>query len=108
MLDLGFPVAATEENHGFQPLHNAAWQGHPGVVDMLIRKGHPLNDRDPNYRGTPADWALHSCLVEKRHPDGDFAGVLALLFAAGGRPANCKFPSGDPAIDAVWQRVQAV
>ena len=106
MLELGFPVAAPEENHGFQPLHNAAWQGHPGVVDMLIRKGHPLNDRDPHFRGTPADWAMHSCRVEKRHPEGDFAGVLTLLFAAGGRPANSKFPSGDPAIDAIWQRVQ--
>lgn len=104
MLDLGFPVAAPEENHGFTPLHNAAWQGHPGVVDMLIRKGHPLNERDPRYDGTPADWALHSCLIEKRHPEGDFAQVLALLLAAGGRPAHHQFPSGDPAIDAVWSR----
>lgn len=102
MLEFGFPVATPEFNHGYQPLHNAAWQGHPGVVELLIQHGHPLNDPDPRYNATPADWALHSCLTEKRHPEGDFAGVMAVLLAAGARPAHHKYPSGNSAIDQVW------
>lgn len=101
MLDLGFPVAIPEFNHGFQPLHNAAWCGHAGLVQLLIERGHPVQDRDPNHHGTPLDWAIHSCLREGRHPDGEFAQVLQLLLRAGATLPKGIYPTGRADLDLV-------
>jgi ankyrin repeat protein len=86
MLDLGFPVAYPEHSHGFTPLHNAAWSGNAALVDLLIQRGHPLDIVDPRFRATPLGYAIHDCLVEKRHPEGEFAKVVKLLLDAGSPP----------------------
>ena len=54
MLDLGFPVDIPEMNHGYTPLHNAAWDGNTDLVKLLIERGHPVNVPDPNYDSTPS------------------------------------------------------
>ena len=101
MLDLGFPVAHPEPNHGYTPLHNAAWAGSADLVELLIARGHPVDIRDPVFHATPLGWALHDCLVEKRHPEGEFARVLKTLLEAGSKLDGVKYPTGDAAVDEV-------
>ena len=99
MLDLGFPIAHPENSHGYTPLHNAAWQGSVELVELLLKRGHPVDIRDPRYDATPLQYALYDCLVEKRHPEGEFARVCELLLQAGSPVKGIKYPTGDAAID---------
>jgi hypothetical protein len=101
MLDLGFPVAHPERTHGYTPLHNAAWAGSGDLVDLLIARGHPVDIRDPAYDATPLGYALHDCLVEKRHPEGEFARVVRSLLEAGSPLNNVKYPTGDAELDEI-------
>ena len=101
MLDLGFPVAHPEHSHGYTPLHNAAWAGSADLVELLIARGHPVDIRDPGYNATPLGYALHDCLVEKRHPEGEFARVVAALLKAGSPLDGVKYPTGDALLDEV-------
>ncbi len=100
MLDLGFPVAHPELSHGYTPLHNAAWAGSGDLVDLLISRGHPVDIRDPRYNATPLGFALHDCLVEKRHPEADFVRVVKALLEASPRE-RVKLPTGNRALDEV-------
>ncbi|MEP6714191.1 MAG: ankyrin repeat domain-containing protein [Terriglobia bacterium] len=101
MLDLGFPVAHPERSHGYTPLHNAAWAGSGDLVELLIARGHPVDIRDTAYDATPLGYALHDCLVEKRHPEGEFARVVKTLLDAGSSLHGVQFPTGDAAVDEV-------
>src|SRR5579863_3967155 len=101
MLDLGFPVAHPERSHGYTPLHNAAWAGSGNLVDLLIARGHPTDIRDPTYNATPLGYALYDCLVEKRHPEGEFARVVKALLEAGSPLDRAEYPSGNAAVDEV-------
>ena len=83
MLDVGFPVAHPETSHGYSPLHNAAWAGSADLVDLLIARGHPVDLVDPRYNATPLGYAIHDCIVEKRHPEGNFGRVVKALLDAG-------------------------
>lgn len=104
MLDLGFPVSAPEFNHGYTPLHNAAWCGDPVLVDLLLQHGHPVNQRDPNFQSTPLGFALHSCLEAKRHPEGDFPKVVELLLRAGATIPDKAYPTGHAGLDAALKQ----
>ncbi|HEY3857925.1 MAG TPA: ankyrin repeat domain-containing protein [Verrucomicrobiae bacterium] len=99
MLDLGFPISSPESAHGYTPLHNAAWAGDADLVELLLQRGHPTNIIDPRYKATPLNYALHDCLVEKRHPEGDFVRVVKLLLDAGSPLQGIDFPTGNDAID---------
>ncbi len=101
MLDLGFPVAHPERSHGYTPLHNAAWAGSGDLVELLITRGHPVDIHDPVYDATPLAWALHDCLVEKRHPEGEFARVVKALLEAGSPLESVEYPTGAAAVDEV-------
>jgi ankyrin repeat protein len=101
MLDLGFPVAHPERSHGYTPLHNAAWAGSADLVELLIARGHPLDICDPVYYATPLGYALHDCLVAKRHPEGEFARVVKALAEAGSPLQDVQYPTGHAAIDEV-------
>jgi hypothetical protein len=57
--------------------------------------------RDPAYDATPLGYALYDCLVEKRHPEGEFAHVVNALLAAGSPVSDLKYPTGDAAVDDV-------
>jgi ankyrin repeat protein len=104
MLDLGFPVDVPEGNHGYSPLHNAAWCGNAELMELLIERGHPVDVKDPQYGATPIGWACHSCLEAKRHPHGEFARVVDLLLQAGATYDKKYFPTGHEGIDAVLKR----
>jgi len=99
MLDLGFPVSHPEHSHGYTPLHNAAWCGAGDLVELLIERGHPVDQRDPGYKATPLQWAAHCCLVEKRHPDGDYGRVARALLKAGAPYQDIEYPTGDLRLD---------
>ena len=101
MLDLGFPVAHPEHSHGYTPLHNAAWAGSGDLVELLISRGHPVDIRDPGHNATPLGYALYDCLVEKRHPEGEFARVVKALVEAGSPIGDVEYPTGDAALDEV-------
>jgi ankyrin repeat protein len=103
MLDLGFPVAHPEHGHGYTPLHNAAWAGSGDLVELLISRGHPVDIRDPGYDATPLGYALYDCLVEKRHPEGEFPRVVKALLEAGSPLNGVQYPTGDPVLDEVLQ-----
>ena len=79
MLDLGFPIDAPECNHGYLALHNAAWCGDAELVELLLKRGHPVAGRDPNHQSTALGFAIHSCVTARRHPEGDFPKVVRLL-----------------------------
>jgi hypothetical protein len=101
MLDLGFPVAHPERSHGYTPLHNAAWAGSGDLVELLIARGHPVDIRDPGHNATPLGYALYDCIVEKRHPEGEFARVVKALVEAGSPLKDVEYPTGDAAVDEV-------
>lgn len=101
MLDVGFPVAHPEHNHGYSPLHNAAWAGAGDLVELLIERGHPVDLPDPGHKSTPLGWALYCCLIEKRHPQADYARVVRALVNAGASIKDVDFPTGNAGIDEV-------
>lgn len=103
MLDLGFPVAHPERSHGYTPLHNAAWAGSGDLVDLLLARGHPVNVRDPGFGATPLGWALHDCLVAKRHPEGEFVRVVKALLEAGSPVNGVQYPTGHADLDEVLE-----
>ncbi|MEP6962032.1 MAG: ankyrin repeat domain-containing protein [Acidobacteriota bacterium] len=99
MLDLGFPVAHPERNHGYTPLHNAAWAGSGDLVELLLERGHPVDIVDPTFHATPLGFMMHDCLVEKRHPEGEFQRVTKALLDAGNPWDALEYPAGDERID---------
>ncbi len=100
MLDLGFSVDTPEHNHGYSPLHNAAWDGNTELVRLLIEQGHPIELKDPSFNATPLGWCIHAA-TEARCGSNDYAGTVKCLLDAGAAFADDAFPTGHAAIDAV-------
>jgi hypothetical protein len=72
-------------------------------VDLLLERGAPVDIEDPCYHATPLGFALHDCLVEKRHPEGQFGPVVKSLIAAGSPWDRSIYPTGDARIDEVLE-----
>jgi peptide-methionine (R)-S-oxide reductase len=53
-----------------------------------------LDIRDPTFDATPLGCALHDCLVEKRHPEAEFARVVKASMEAGSPLKDVRFPTG--------------
>lgn len=66
MAELGFPISGVTKHDGVginlaaTPLHNAAWLGDLEMVKLLLALGADPAIRDPQYGGTPPDWAAHN------------------------------------------------
>ncbi len=102
MLDLGFPIAHPERSHGYTALHNAAWSGSADLVDLLIARGAPVDIVDPAFGSTPLGFAMYDCLVEKRHPEGQFGRVAKSLIEAGSPWEPLEYETGDARLDDVF------
>ncbi len=101
MLDVGFPMEHPEFRHGWTPLHNAAWSGEPELVELLLQRGHAVDQRDPDFGSTAIGWAIHCCVEEKRHPDADYGRVVSLLVDAGTPWEVICYPTDEPQLDLV-------
>jgi ankyrin repeat protein len=72
--------------HGETGLHWAAYGGHAGIVESLLKWNAPINLKDKRYGGTPLGWALHGwCYPPPERKNADYRKVAELLVAAGGR-----------------------
>jgi hypothetical protein len=103
MLDLGFPIDHAENSHGYSPLHNAAWGGYGDLVDLLIERCAPVEVCDPQFQATPLGFALHCCLEDGRHPEGEYGRVVHSLIQAGSPWDPSIYPTGDARIDDVLE-----
>ena len=104
MLDCGFPVGIPEHNHGYSPLHNAAWSGNAEVVRLLLEHGHPADLIDPQYDASAVGYAIHSATEARCYPDVDYGGVVDALIKAGLDDCLSQYPVGHEAIDVVLKK----
>ncbi|HEX5004690.1 MAG TPA: ankyrin repeat domain-containing protein [Gemmatimonadales bacterium] len=68
---------------GQTALHVTAYQGDAATVELLLRRGAPVNVSDAVYGTPPLVWALHGWLVDNRRPAEDYRPLLLALAAAG-------------------------
>lgn len=104
MLDCGFPLGIPEPNHGYTPLHNAAFAGNAEVVRLLIERGHPVDLVDPNYDSSAMGYAIHSATEARCNPDVDYVGVVEALLEAGLDDGLSRYPVGHEGIDEVFKK----
>jgi ankyrin repeat protein len=83
LLKAGWPLDARGDSGG-TALHHAAWLGAPALVRELLAHGAPVNIRGDQFDMTPLGWAHHGSENSWRKSDGDYAGVIEALVAAGG------------------------
>ena len=99
LLDAGMHVD-TRGWSNFTPLDQAAMHGRAATVRLLIERGADLDDRAFDADGpTPLDCALWG-LESNRAEDGDYAGTVAALLAAGA-PTRHTGRTGDAEVDAL-------
>jgi hypothetical protein len=99
LLDGGMDVD-TRGWSNFTPLDQAAMHGRTETVRLLIERGADLEDCAFDDEGpTPLDCALWG-LRNNRADDGDYAGTVAALLAAGA-PTRHSGRTGDEEVDAL-------
>jgi ankyrin repeat protein/GNAT superfamily N-acetyltransferase len=82
LLDAGAPLDARGDLGG-TPLHQAAWQGRGGTVDLLLRRGaDPLAVAPPPTESTPLAWAAHGSRHASAHGDA-YLGIGRRLVSEG-------------------------
>ncbi|HEX4215215.1 MAG TPA: ankyrin repeat domain-containing protein [Candidatus Dormibacteraeota bacterium] len=83
-LDLGFPVNARGEN-GETALHQAAYEGRPDTVRLLIERGAEIDALDSRFDGTPLAFATVGS-GGRPASAGDWVETVRLLLDAGASP----------------------
>jgi ankyrin repeat protein len=105
LLDAGMAVD-TRGWSNFTPLEQAAMHGRKETVSLLIKRGADLHDCAFDEEGpTPLDRAVWG-LQNNRAEDGNYAGTVAALVAAGA-PTRSTPPTGDDAVDALLAQYAA-
>lgn len=102
LLDHGWDVD-TRGWSGFTPLDQAAMHGRRAMAQLLVERGANLEDRAWGDHGPrPLDCVLWGLRSNRAH-DGDYAGTVEVLAAAGARTTH-EPPSGDSKVDEVMRR----
>jgi ankyrin repeat protein len=83
LLDHGVAVGSRHPKDDGTALHIAAYLGNSALVEMLLRRGAPVNVVDGVYKTPPIVWALHGWLVEHREPAERYKAVVRMLAEAG-------------------------
>jgi len=84
LLDAGAAV----EVRGFlggMAMHWAAWYGHSGIVERMLKAGSPLEAHDTEFHCTPLFWAAHGFSYRSPAFRRDQLGAARLLLQAGAR-----------------------
>ena len=115
MLDAGLEI--TVNDGGLQPLHWAAWFGHPEMVALLLKYGAPLEV--PNrYGGTPLSTAVYASrhcheaagvggggqTLSDREREANYVKVAEILIAAGAKVHPWMLGLGTAALEKVVAR----
>ena len=82
LLDQGVDAGTRTVPDGDTALHIASYLGNAPLVELLLKRGAPVDVIDHVYRTPPMVWALHGWLAEGR-PDGSYPAVLRMLAEAG-------------------------
>jgi len=82
LLDRGLDAGARGDE-GQTTLHLAAYEGKQSIVELLLRRGAPVNVTDDTYRTPPLVWALHAWLVEGRSREDVYRRIVRMLVDAG-------------------------
>lgn len=102
LLDSGMAVD-TRGWSNFTPLDQAAMHGRTEAVRLLVGRGADLHDCAFDDEGpTPLDCAVWG-VRNNRADDGDYAGTVEALLAAGA-PGRNGPPSGDSVVDALLEQ----
>jgi len=89
---------------GATALHFASWLGNLAMVRVILGAHPPIEARSTQYDSTPLEWAFHGSQNSWRCKEGDYAGVVQALLAAGARVPE---PQADiEASDAVLEALQ--
>jgi hypothetical protein len=83
LLDHGVDVGGRAPKDGDTALHIAAYRGSSALVELLLRRGAPVNVTDAVYGTPPLVWALHAWLVEGRTDADSSRAVVRMLADAG-------------------------
>jgi hypothetical protein len=83
LLDQGVEVGARAPKDGNTALHIAAYSGSAALVELLLKRGAPVNVTDAVYGTPPLVWALHAWLVDGHADAHRYRTVLRLLADAG-------------------------
>jgi cytohesin len=67
------------------PLHQAAWFGQPGNVQLLITAGAPIDPIEATHRSTPLGWAVHGSRYSGNAAEREeaYIQVVRMLLEAG-------------------------
>ncbi len=79
-------------------LHQAAWFGQPGQVDLLLSFQHPIDPVDRVHRFTPLGWCAHgsSFSGDAQSRQNDYARIARTLLEAGATLAHPIETDPDP------------
>jgi Ankyrin repeats (many copies) len=87
---------------GMNGFHWAANRGNLATVEMLIRRGVPLETRN-QYGGTVLGTTVWSAIHE---PRPDHPAILKALIQAGASRDAIAFPTGNERVDELLQRLE--
>ena len=82
LLDHGVDAGTRTVPDGDTALHIASYLGNASLVELLLKRGAPVDVIDHVYRTPPMVWALHAWLAEGR-PTGTYPTVVRMLADAG-------------------------
>jgi ankyrin repeat protein len=77
LLAAGWPGDVVEGS--VTALHWAAWNGDAALVSALLRRGARRDVKDPQFSGTPRDWAEHAAANRADAGGRGYAATLDLL-----------------------------